>query len=63
MATRYQNIVEHLDQKDEKDLRICRNYLCACNGCCGTVGAKKVTQRELDLYKSGEMQNILEKDK
>ena len=61
MATRYENIINKLDQTDDKDLRICKAHLCACNGCCGYVGAKKITERELEMYKSGEMAEVISK--
>lgn len=58
MATRYEKIIEHLDKKRPKDLRICNVSCCACKGCCGQVGGKRISERELEMYKSGEMQKI-----
>lgn len=59
MASRYDQVFAVLQNKREEDLRICKCSMCACKGCCGTVGAKKVTQQELDLYLSGEMKKLL----
>lgn len=59
MASRYENVISTLDKKRREDLRICNVRCCACKGCCGTVGSKKITQQELDLYLSGEMEKIV----
>lgn len=55
--SRYENIIKKLDKTTK--LKICNANSCACNGCCGIVGAKKITQRELELYMSGTMQKIV----
>jgi hypothetical protein len=62
---RYQRIIEHLDQLMPESHRICpvSGGACACNGCAGVVGEKIITQREIDLYKSGEMHRIAEEGK
>ncbi|AGG58088.1 hypothetical protein VPAG_00052 [Vibrio phage douglas 12A4] len=61
MATRYENIIKKLDKKRPQDLKICERKSCACNGCCGYVSEKKITQKELDMYLSGELREILNK--
>jgi len=58
-VTRYEKIVKKLDGIHEDDLRICTARFCACTGCCGSVGAKKITERELLLYKCGSMQKTI----
>lgn len=59
MATRYEKIIEHLNKKRSEDLRICDVSRCACKGCCGQVGEKRISKHELAMYKSGEMQKIV----
>lgn len=60
MANRYIKIIDHLDQKREEDLKICNARSCACKGCCGVVGSKRITKQELDLYLSGDMQKVVD---
>ncbi len=60
---RYEQIIEKLDEKMSLHHRVCRIPVCACRGCCGTVGAKRITEQELALYNSGEMGRIVEGQK
>ena len=55
---RYEEIADRLDRIPESNRRICQADACACKGCAGWVGSKRITQQELDLYKSGEMDRI-----
>jgi len=60
---RYQQIIKRLDSIPKQNLRICpgrnvKGYICACGGCAGIVGAKAITERELDMYINGELQEI-----
>lgn len=61
MATRYELIIEKLDRTREEDRRVCNVPICACRGCAGMVGAKGITDRELEMYNSGEMQSVIDK--
>lgn len=63
MMTRYERIIKHLDKYTaHQDIFICNAKLCACKGCVGNGGTeKKITQSEIDMYKSGEMQKIVDK--
>lgn len=66
MTTRYEQIYErlkHLEELDPKLVRLCpANGPCACIGCAGTVGAKIITQHEIDIYKNGRMKEITDDD-
>jgi len=58
--SRYEKIIQSLDEKHESSLRICKAQICACMGCCGIVGGKWITDKELAMYKSGKMQTIVD---
>ena len=59
--TRYEKIINTLDKKHESSLRICKSQICACMGCCGFVDGKWITDSELSMYKSGEMQRLVDR--
>lgn len=56
---RYEKVFNHLKGKREEDLRICKRESCACNGCAGIVDGKRVSEYELGIFKSGEMELII----
>ena len=57
--TRYERVIKQLDNKPEEIRFICKSKSCACKGCCGVVGGKRITQAELDSYNSGEMAKLI----
>ena len=61
MATRYELIIEKLDHMPDQNRRICKASVCGCLGCAGAIGAKWITDRELAMYNSGEMQDVIDK--
>ncbi len=58
---RYEKLYNYLSKKRSADLYICQAAVCGCRGCAGSLGGDRITQRELDLFLSGDLKRIVDK--
>lgn len=66
MMTRYERIYNHCEYlriNFPKSLRVCEPIMaCSCTGCVGSVNGTRIKKRELEMYMSGEMKEIIDRN-